>query len=112
VLTDPGHLSIVLVHGLGSNPDTTWLAEAPESSVNSDASGLPNDASTSGAKVYVNWVTDFLVHDLDCAHRSTTRVFFFNYDSYWKRDALETRLSSMADKLLSNLELVRDSETV
>jgi hypothetical protein len=95
----------VLVHGLGSNPDTTWLAEAPESSITSDA-------STSGAKVYVNWITDFLVHDLDSAHRSTTRIFFFNYDSYWKRDALKTRLSSMADKMLSNLELVRDSETV
>jgi hypothetical protein len=111
VFTDKGHLSIVLVHGLGSNPDTTWLAEAPESSITSDASGHPIDASTSGAKVYVNWITDFLVHDLDSAHQSTTRIFFFNYDSYWKRDALKTRLSSMADKMLSNLELVRDRET-
>lgn len=60
----------------------------------------------------VNWVTEFLVHDLEKDHRSTTRVFFFNYDSYWKRDALETRLCNMADKLLSHLALIRNSETV
>ena len=102
----------MLIHGLGSNPDTTWLAEAPEDSITSDASDLSDNAPTSRAKRYVNWVTEFLVHDLYCADQFTPRVFFFNYDSYWKRDALETRLCSMADKLLSSLELARDSETV
>jgi hypothetical protein len=102
----------VLVHGLGSNYDTTWLAEATENRITSDTPAHPNDASTRGPKVYKNWVTDFLVHDLDDTKLSTTRVFFFNYDSYWKRDALNTRLRSMADKLLSNLEHVRKSETV
>jgi hypothetical protein len=102
----------VLIHGLGSNFDTTWLAEAPEGSIASDASGHLNDASMAGANGKVNWVTDFLVNDLDRAHRPTARVFFFNYDSYWKRDALKTRLCNIANKLLSSLEHVRGSETV
>ncbi|KAG9648244.1 purine and uridine phosphorylase, partial [Aureobasidium melanogenum] len=108
---DTEGVDIVLVHGLGSNPDTTWLAEAPEDSITSDASDLSDNASASRAKRYVNWVTEFLVHDLYRTDQFTPRVFFFNYDSYWKRDALETRLCSMADKLLSSLELARDSET-
>ncbi|KAG9899107.1 purine and uridine phosphorylase, partial [Aureobasidium melanogenum] len=107
---DTEGVDIVLVHGLGSNPDTTWLAEAPEDSITSDASDLSDIASASRVKRYVNWVTEFLVHDLYRADHFTSRVFFFNYDSYWKRDALETRLCSMADKLLSSLELARDSE--
>jgi hypothetical protein len=111
-LADQGNSSIVLVHGLRSNPDTTWLAEAPVDSITSSASSHSKDASTSGAKVYVNWVTEFLVNDLDHTKQPTTRIFFFNYDSYWKRDALQTRLSIMADKLLSDLESVRDSEAV
>jgi hypothetical protein len=102
----------MLVHGLGSNYDTTWLAEATENSITSDVPAHPNDAPTCGPKVYVNWITDYLVHDLDKTKRPTTRVFLFNYDSYWKRDALNTRLRSMADKLLSNLEHIRNSETV
>ncbi|KEQ57652.1 uncharacterized protein M437DRAFT_61128 [Aureobasidium melanogenum CBS 110374] len=109
---DTEGVDIVLVHGLGSNPDTTWLAEAPEDSITSDASDLSDIASASRAKRYVNWVTEFLVHDVYCADQFTPRVFFFNYDSYWKRDALETRLCSMADKLLASLELARGSETV
>jgi hypothetical protein len=112
VLTDKGYLSIVLVHGLGANYDTTWLAEEPENSITSDTSGHTNDTFTSGAKVYVNWITKFLVADLDHTNSSTTRMYFLNYDSYWKRDALDTRLRSMADKLLSSLEHVRNSETV
>jgi hypothetical protein len=102
----------VLVHGLGSNPDTTWLAKAPEDSLASGPSGSPSDVPTSGTQGYVNWVTDLLIEDLKPTSQRTTRVYFFNYDSYWKRDALKTRLRTMAGKLLHNIKLIRTTEIV
>ncbi|KAL2789174.1 hypothetical protein BJX66DRAFT_339601 [Aspergillus keveii] len=43
--------------------------------------------------------------------RKTTRAFFYNYDSFWKRDAVHTRLSSLGSELLNNLSLtVRSNE--
>lgn len=76
---------MIFVHGLGSNPDTTWTARE-------NPSAEP-----------VNWVTDLLPQELDIELRRTTRVFFFNYDSNWRRDALRFRLKHISDGLLSSL---------
>jgi hypothetical protein len=67
------------VHGLGSNPDTTW---GPKGS---------------------NWVSDFLPHDIPAALHKDIRVFFYNYDSYWKRDAVQTRLWRLGRGLVDGL---------
>ncbi|EPE35145.1 alpha/beta-Hydrolase [Glarea lozoyensis ATCC 20868] len=79
-----GGIDIIFIHGLGSNPDTTWQATAsPES------------------KEHVTWVRDFLPIDLvsDGGHQDI-RLFFYNYDSYWKRDALPERLTTLGSALV------------
>nr|OQO27562.1 hypothetical protein B0A51_04475 [Rachicladosporium sp. CCFEE 5018] len=68
---------IVFVHGLGANPDTTWIAKSPLGLV-------------------VNWVTDILPSDLPPALRGGTNIHFYNYDTYWKRNALKIRLVDVA----------------
>lgn len=95
------YCSIVFVHGLGSNPDTTWqarrLADTPDA--NSDR--------------YVNWVSEFLPDDLPPITRKDTRLYFYNYDSYWKRDAVQTRLWDLGEKLLEHIKTgIRRSEEV
>jgi hypothetical protein len=50
----------------------------------------------------VTWVRDFLPVDLvsDGGHQDI-RLFFYNYDSYWKRDALPERLTTLGSALVS-----------
>ncbi|KNG46426.1 alpha beta-hydrolase [Stemphylium lycopersici] len=72
-------IAIVFVHGLGSNPDTTW---GPKGS---------------------NWISDFLPHDIPAALHKEIRVYFYNYDSYWKRDAVRTRLWWLGRGLLDGI---------
>ena len=42
--------------------------------------------------------------DIPAAFYKDTRIFFYNYDSYWKRDAVQTRLRSLGESLLSDIE--------
>jgi hypothetical protein len=83
-------LSIIFVHGLGSNPDTTWG---------------PRDGRC--------WVSDFLPEDIPAAFHRETRIFFYNYDSYWKRDAVQARLWSLGKSLLDRITSeIRGTEQV
>ncbi|KAF2015045.1 TPR-like protein [Aaosphaeria arxii CBS 175.79] len=75
-------IDIIFVHGLGSNPDTTW---GPRES---------------------NWVNDILPQDIPVELQKDVRIFFYNYDSYWKRDAIQACLQSFAHGLLDNVALV------
>jgi len=59
--------------------------------------------TTSDEEEYVCWVKDFLPQDIPLALRQNIRVFFYNHDSYWKRDAIQTRLRNLGDKLLNRL---------
>ena len=96
------YCSIIFVHGLGSNPDTTWTAKAqhPESAANENE-----------ARVF--WIRDFLPQDLPHSIRENTRVFLYNHDSYWQRDAVQTRLWSLGEGLLHRIRTsVRNSEEV
>lgn len=52
----------------------------------------------------MNWVSDFLPNDLPPEVRKDTRIFFYNYDSYWKRDAVYTRLTSVGNNLLEHID--------
>ncbi|KAJ5899177.1 hypothetical protein N7495_003921 [Penicillium taxi] len=36
--------------------------------------------------------------------RKDARIFFYNYDSYWKRDAVYTRLTSVGNSLLEHID--------
>nr|OQO25789.1 hypothetical protein B0A51_06961 [Rachicladosporium sp. CCFEE 5018] len=91
-------IDIIFVHGLGSNPDTTWTARTLTSH-------------------RVNWVTELLPNDLKPAPndlkpdlRPHTRLYFFNYDTDWRRAALKIELKDVAADLLSELiKLAQDS---
>ena len=70
-------LSVLAVHGIGAHPDRTW---------------------TSGD---VNWLKD--KHMLPAAI-PTCRILRFGYESQWLgKDAIQQRLSLVADQLLRNL---------
>jgi len=62
---------------------------------------------------YVSWISDFLPDDLPQAARRDVRMFFYNYDSYWKRDAVQTRLWNLGNSLLEHINgEIRLSERV
>jgi hypothetical protein len=65
-----------------------------------------------GDDQYVNWVSDFLPDDLPPSTREDARIFFYNYDSYWKRDAVHTRLRNFGSGLLEHVKGIRRSEEV
>ncbi|KAK5651032.1 hypothetical protein OQA88_1501, partial [Cercophora sp. LCS_1] len=88
---------IVFVHGLGSNPDTTWRAAKPIA-----AGNIPEEAAPDSER-FVNWVSDFLPGDILPAGSTDVRIFFYNYDSYWKRDAVHTRLTNLGNELLEHI---------
>lgn len=98
--------SIIFVHGLGSNPDTTWQARR-----NTTTDGAP-ELSAGQKYDYVDWISDFLLDDLS-ALDTDIRVFYYNFDSYWKRDALHVRLSTLGTGLLEQIHgKIRSSEEV
>jgi hypothetical protein len=95
------------VHGLGSNPDTTWRARR----VNPQQDKAARPRTTEDQ--YVNWVSEFLPCDLPPTVRKDTRIFFYNYDSYWKRDALHTGLLELGGNLLEQVKTkLRQTEEV
>lgn len=99
--------SIIFVHGLGSNPDTTWRARKP-----TNFSG-PTEETPSTRDQHVNWISDFLPDDLPPEVREGIRIFFYNYDSYWKRDAVFTRLQGVGNNLLQHIDTqIRRSKEV
>ncbi|KAL4733499.1 hypothetical protein BDV11DRAFT_175643 [Aspergillus similis] len=91
-----GGVDVVFVHGLGSNPDTTWKARTNHQQSNSQASNE-----------YVCWVTDFLPDDISSTERENVRLFFYNYDSYWQRDAVQKRLPGLGKEMLHELQEIR-----
>lgn len=98
--------SIIFIHGLGSNPDTTWCARRSTNTSN------PNTEAESNSEQNVNWVSDLLPYDLPAETRKDIRMFFYNYDSYWKRDAVYTRLKIEGNKLLEHIRQIRRSRYV
>ncbi|KZL80862.1 alpha beta-hydrolase [Colletotrichum incanum] len=84
-------VDIVFIHGLGSNPDTTWRAKV-----------YPHEETVPGNERFVNWVSDFLPHDLQTTQRNI-RIFFYNYDTYWQIDAVESRLQNLGNEFLEEL---------
>ena len=102
--------SIIFVHGLGSNPDTTWRAEKTATKPEHERS--PPDSVTS-SKEYVCWVTDFLPQDIRSVAPEDVRVFFYNHDSFWQRDAVQTRLWSLGHNMFSRISIeIRRTEEV
>lgn len=98
-------LDIIFVHGLGSQPDSTWRAEKRV-----DALALQN-GSQREQKKYVYWVNDYLAHDLVSKGVHGIKLFYYNYDSAYYRDASEKRLQDLGDQLMSRISSRRQSLT-
>ncbi|KAI9789841.1 MAG: hypothetical protein M1816_005758 [Peltula sp. TS41687] len=93
-------LDIIFVHGLGSNPDTTWLARKTKTKL-----------EATHDEEYVCWVSDILPEDIPAAVRQDIRVFFYNHDSFWQRDAVQTRLSNLGRGFLHRIRAkIRQTE--
>ena len=60
----------------------------------------------------MNWISEFLPNDLPPNSPNDTRVYFYNFDSYWKRDAVRTRLQNLGNGLLEHIKGIRQSEQV
>ena len=79
------HSSIVFVHGLASNPDTTWCGTGPSGKV--------------------NWIKDFLAPDLaDAAPEQAIELWQYNYNSFWWRQASHYSLTEYGTDLCEALE--------
>jgi hypothetical protein len=79
IRTNLSHGSIVFVHGLGANPNTTWRS---------------GDTC---------WITDLLPDHLkDRGLQSRVRLFTFNYKSFWLRRS-HLQLSETANAILQEL---------
>ncbi|KAM0362811.1 hypothetical protein ACHAPK_011498 [Fusarium culmorum] len=103
-LARAGGIDIIFVHGLGSNPDTTWRAKRPLATTD-----IPKKAPAESEE-FVDWVSEFLPDDLPAVIQKNVRIFYYNYDSYWKRDALYTRLANLGDELLEHIRGIRSSD--
>lgn len=48
----------------------------------------------------MDWVSEFLADDL---RNDDARLFFYNYDSYWQRDAVHTRIALLSNDFLEKI---------
>ncbi|KAK4649973.1 hypothetical protein QC762_0105260 [Podospora pseudocomata] len=95
--------------GIEVHPDSTWRA-TKHATRQATTTDIPEEAATDNEQ-FVNWVSDFLPSDLLPAVSRDVRLFFYNYDSYWKRDAVHTRLTNLGNELLEHIGGIRMSET-
>ena len=70
---------------------------------------LQNDGNQRQQKKYVYWVNDYLAPDFASKYSRGIRLFYYNYDSAYYRDAPEKRLQDLGDQLLSRVSLRRRS---
>lgn len=88
---------IIFVHGLGSQPDSTWRAERRVETPS------VQDGDRRHQKEYVYWINDYLAPDLVFKGHRGVRLFYYNYDSAYYRDASDKRLQDLGDQLLSRI---------
>ncbi|KAI9857892.1 MAG: hypothetical protein M1813_008007 [Trichoglossum hirsutum] len=88
---------IIAVHGLGSNPDTTWQSRTT----------VPLEGS-SDQEIYPIWLRDFLPQDLQ-KDGFRVRVMAFNHNTRWKTNALNKSLEDYGQDLLRELAEKRRS---
>ena len=96
-------LDIIFVHGLGSQPDSTWRSEKRVAAL-----ALQNGKQRQQME-HVYWVNDYLVSDLASNGHRGIRLFYYNYDSAYYRDASEKRLRDLGCQLLSRISSTRQS---
>ncbi len=103
VVEEGSGLDVIFVHGLGSHPDSTWRAERGVEALSSQ------NGSQRQQKEYVYWVKDYLIPDLASKGGCDLKMFYYNYDSAYYRDASDKRLQDLGDQLLSRISSRRQS---
>ncbi|KAI0099735.1 hypothetical protein GGR51DRAFT_389819 [Nemania sp. FL0031] len=98
-------VDIIFVHGLGSNPDTTWLGKAKR-----DTPPVGDHSPSSLAKeiIDVDWITTFLYADIPDDIRPHVRIFFYNHNTAWLRDVSGHRLSTVGRNLVEAISTEED----
>ena len=101
-------LDLILVHGLGSHPDRTWLAretkkKATASSTIHNLYFRSQQVSQIGEEQYVDWVRKYLISDLADQCGADIRIYLYNYDSAYSRDAPAKRLRDLGNQLLAKI---------
>ena len=100
---------LVFVHGLGSQPDTTWRAIKPSRlppwSLRQWLHSLGTHAFAQiSKKESVAWIEDLLPSDLKSQqYCENIRIFYYNYDSAYYRDASAKHLEDLGAQLLSKI---------
>ena len=89
-------VSIIAVHGLASNPKTTWVSRKHA-----------QDGNSPDPSARLMWLRDFLPRDIPNA-----RVMAFNHNTGWETNALSKSLSHYGDDLLRALQRVRQTDEV
>ena len=123
--------SIIAVHGLASNPETTWLGRRKQSAptaADSDAVSQPDNTISNKWNQWLrylwgwgrpvrpskhdlldgrpNWLRDFLPKDLPA------RVMAYHHDSRWQRNSLSMSLEDHAMNLLLAIRNKRKNHEV
>ncbi|KAF8511826.1 hypothetical protein BU17DRAFT_96885 [Hysterangium stoloniferum] len=97
-------VDIVAVHGLASNPATTWGSFKPPQSPGVPDSTVTGHDPPSNQKVPKrSWLCD-LAEDIPNA-----RIMTFNHNTAWQANALNKSLNDHADDLLRSLDLKREA---
>jgi hypothetical protein len=81
-------ISIVAVHGLGTDSRTTWVAHTDV------------DCDGENTRTYVNWLSDKRMLPKVTPN---ARIWTFNYDSKWYYEAPAQRLLPLAEVFLTVL---------
>ena len=111
--------SIVAVHGLGASADSTWRKylqtpgrPAPEAQSSSYLSWLRGawqknkQSEDIQESPYVDWLQD---EQMLPAIAPNARIMRYGYESNWfGKDAIQTRVSNVAERLLSALKRYRE----
>ncbi|KAI0376669.1 hypothetical protein F5Y04DRAFT_285613 [Hypomontagnella monticulosa] len=102
LIAGPG-VDIIFAHGLGSNPDTSWQAHNQSYACDRNPGAETDACGAFAGRKHVNWITDLLYDDLPPHLKKSTRIFFYNYDSYWSRDGIEERRARLGQELFEHL---------
>lgn len=95
--------SIVAVHGLGSDPDTTWKSRRNLS--------LEKFRGPTPSENQRLWLNEFLPEDLRKVGFSV-RIMTFNHNTRWTANAVNKSLFDFAEDLLRELSANRQSAEV
>lgn len=89
--------SIIAVHGLASNPETTWLGRGYDAGTDDTTPRGDAPCRSTPPERRPNWLRDFLRKDVHA------RVLVYHHASRWQHHALSKSVGDYAKDLLDAL---------